>query len=191
MLRLRYETSPAWVEAVQGHMDAFLQDHAANERKVSHSAMTLAAQHPGREALVEAMIDVAREELDHFEQVFRLLQARGVPLAHDVPDPYMGRLFKAVKSSEADRYLLDRLILFGIVEARACERFLLVGKALTDEDLAAFYLDLARSEARHHALYITLARRYFDGAQVDERLDALLDLESEVLASIPIRPRLH
>lgn len=191
MLRLRYQTPPAWAETVKEHLDAFLQDHAANERKVSHSAMTLAAQHPDREALVEAMIAIAKEELEHFEQVFRLLQSRGVSLAHDAPDPYMGRLFKSVKTPDAEAYLLDRLLLFGIVEARGCERFSLVGEALDDPALAGFYRELAASEARHHATYLTLARRYFDRDRVDGRLDTLLDREAEIAASMPVAPRLH
>jgi len=191
MLRLRYETPPAWAETVKEHLDAFLQDHAANERKVSHSALTLAAQHPDRHDLVEAMIAIAKEELDHFEQVFQRLRARGISLAHDAPDPYMGRLFKSVKTPDAEAYLLDRLLLFGIVEARGCERFSLVGQALDDADLAGFYRELAASEARHHATYLTLARRYFARDRVEARLDTLLDLEAEIAATMPIAPRLH
>jgi len=191
MLRLRYETPAAWAETVRDHLDAFLQDHAANERKVSHSALTLAAQHPDRSDLVEAMIDIAKEELHHFEQVFRLLLSRGMTLAQDTPDPYMGRLFKSVKTPEVDAYLLDRLLLFGLVEARGCERFRLVGEALDDQALASFYLELSASEARHHATYLTLARRYFERPRVDDRLDVLLDLEAEVASTMPLAPRLH
>ena len=39
MLRLRWQTPPGWFEVVQSDFVAFLQDHAANERKVSQSAL--------------------------------------------------------------------------------------------------------------------------------------------------------
>ena len=55
MLRLRTDTPDAWVEAVVANIDAFLADHAANERKVSGSAMRLAVQYPERRPLVDAI----------------------------------------------------------------------------------------------------------------------------------------
>ena len=51
--------------------------------------------------------------------------------------------------------------------------------------------ELSRSEARHHATYLTLARTYFDEARVEQRLDALLDREAEVMRGLPLRPALH
>ena len=42
---LKSPTPPAWTAAVLADLDAFLLDHAANERKVSGSAMTTG---PGR-----------------------------------------------------------------------------------------------------------------------------------------------
>lgn len=191
MLRLRHQTPAAWTEVALGDFDAFLQDHAANERKVSHSALTLVAQHPHRPDLCATLIEVAEEELRHFRQVFELLRARGQRLAVDGPDPYMGTLFKAVKNRDAEAYLLDRLLLFGIVEARGFERFFMLSEALTDPSLKTFYTELSQSEARHHATYLTLARRSFDRARVDARLDALLDLEAEVAAALPLAPKLH
>ena len=77
MLRLRCSTSEAWIEAVIADLDTFLQDHAANERKVSASAMTLAVHYPHRRPLVDAMVRLAREELEHFARVYDLLIARG------------------------------------------------------------------------------------------------------------------
>jgi len=191
MLRLRSTTDAAWTTCVLENMNAFLQDHAANERKVASSALTLATQHPTRHHLVEAMIDVAREELEHFAQVYALLVARDMPLATDGPDPYMGRFLSVVRKRDVNEYLLDRLVAFAIIEARGCERFGLVGEALPEGDLKLFYQDLTRSEARHHALYMRLARRYFPAEAVEDRLDLLLDHEAAVLSGLPIRPALH
>ena len=69
MLRLRSATPDAWVAAVTADLDAFLADHAANERKVSGSALRLAVHYPERRPLVDAMVGLAREELEHFARV--------------------------------------------------------------------------------------------------------------------------
>lgn len=191
MLRLRSDTSPAWVDAVCADVDAFLQDHAANERKVSHSALTLAVQHPTRKPLVDAMIALAREELGHFAQVYDRLVARGKTLAQDAPDPYMGALHRLVRTGDVDAYLVDRLIAFAVVEARACERFALLARALPDPALRAFYADLTRAEARHHALFLRLAHEYAPSDAVAARLAEVLDAEAAILASLPVRAALH
>jgi tRNA-(ms[2]io[6]A)-hydroxylase len=190
MIRLRHATPPEWVMVVENDLIAFLKDHAANERKVSQSALTLAVQHPTRGALVGALIDIAREELEHFKRVYELLRDRGHGLAHDVADPYMGSLHKAVKQPHVDDYLLERLVMFGIVEARGHERFSLLAEGLADAELRKFYAGLQRAEARHHAVYLQLARDAFDDGRVDERLDALLDIEADVARSQPLRATL-
>lgn len=191
MLRLRYQTPPEWTSLTLARLDEFLQDHAANERKVSHSALTLAIQHPHRAELVAALIPLAQEELEHFRLVYEALVARGRTLGLDAPDPYMGRLRRALRKRDVDEYLLDRLLLFGIIEARGFERFKMLADALEPGPLKALYDDLSRSEARHYATYLRLARRYFSAADVEARLDALLDLEAEVLRGLPLRPALH
>lgn len=190
-IELAWKTPPAWLHLVRHDLDAFLQDHAANERKVSGSALRLAVQHPERTELVDTLIDVAHEELEHFRLIYRLLKARGVPLGRDTSDPYTGRLHRAVRTADVDRFLLDRLVLFAIIEARGGERFALVAEGLDDPELCATYAALARAEARHHALYLRLARAYFEPALVHERLAALLALEAEVAAALPLRPALH
>jgi tRNA-(ms[2]io[6]A)-hydroxylase len=191
MLRLRHDTPAEWAPVALASFDEFLQDHAANERKVSQSALTLAVQHPTRSELVSTMIGIAQEELEHYRQVHELLLARGKTLAQERPDPYMTALRKSISSSDVEVYLLDRLILFGIIEARGCERFRLVAEALSDPELADFYHELVRSEARHHVTYINLARTYFGDDRVDPRLDELLDVEAEVARTLPLRPALH
>ncbi len=177
---------------VLADLDTFLQDHAANERKVSGSAMGMVTHHPDKAELVDALIEVAQEELEHFIAVYALLKARGVPLSQDKPDPYVGALRRAIRQKETDLYLRDRLILFAIIEARGCERFTLLHRALPEgHELKAFYGDLAASEARHHATYLRLARLYFDKEAVDRRLEQLLDLEAEIHAALPLSPALH
>jgi tRNA-(ms[2]io[6]A)-hydroxylase len=191
MLRLRSTTPDAWVDAVAADLEAFLQDHAANERKVSGSALRLAVHYPERSALVDAMVRLAREELEHFSRVYALLVARGGSLAQDAPDPYMTTLRRLMRKRDIEEYLLDRLIIFGVVEARACERFGRLGQSLPDVELRAFYRGLARVEARHHGLFLRLAHGFACCNVVSTRLAEVLDAEAEILARLPIRAALH
>ncbi len=191
VLRLLYETPPAWTEAVLADFDAFLMDHASNERKAAQSALVLASHHPRHIALVEAMIEVADEELAHFREVWTLLRQRGLTLAHDQPDPYISRFFKQLRRHDHTGYLLDRLLAFGLVEARGCERFQCVADALPPGDLQVFYTRLVKSEARHHALFVRLAKDIFDPAVVDARLAELLVAEAEVARGLTVRAALH
>ncbi|MFN8642530.1 MAG: tRNA isopentenyl-2-thiomethyl-A-37 hydroxylase MiaE [Candidatus Binatia bacterium] len=191
MLRLRSATAGAWLDAVCGDVDAFLQDHAANERKVSGSALQLAVQHPDRPLLGDAMVALAREELEHFARVYALLRARGRGLAQDAPDPYMGALFRVMRKADVEAFLLDRLLVFGVVEARACERFGLLADGLPDADLRAFYAELTRAEARHHALFVRLASAVAPPAVAAARLAEILDAEAAIVAALPVRPALH
>lgn len=191
MLALRTPTSPAWIDAVVADFTAFLQDHAANERKVSQAALLLAVHHPELDDLVAATIEVAEEELLHFKQVYLLLRERGASLAQDQPDPYMGALRKLIRTKDVREFLLDRLVLFSIVEARGCERFAIVAEHHPDAAIRAFYLDLVRSEARHHGLYLRLARQLFGEGVADARLDQLLDAEAGIISTLPVRAALH
>lgn len=195
MLKLRHDTPREWGRVALAQLDAFLQDHAANERKVSQSAVALVAQHPQHRALTDALIPIAEEELLHFRQVYEILIQRGQTLVVNGPDPYMRALRKAIANPQIDCYLLDRLVLFAIIEARGCERFALMAEALaeagTEPALTAFYEDLVRSESRHHAIYLKLARTYFDADRVAERASELLDLEAEIARGLPLRPALH
>ena len=78
MLQLRYETTREWVDVVEADLVRFLQDHAANEHRVSRAALTLAVQYPERTELVDAMVEVSLEELTHFKQVYELLNDGGL-----------------------------------------------------------------------------------------------------------------
>lgn len=189
---LRHPTpATEWLALVEADLVAFLQDHAANERRVSNAALTLAVQHPDRRELVDAMVETSFEELAHFRLVYGLLAARGATLSRDAPDLYMKHLRRETAHPDRERWLLHRLVLFAIVEARGYERFALLAEGLGDPALRETYAELARAEARHRGLYLRLARAYFPDDAVAERLDRFLDLEAEVLAALPLRPALH
>jgi tRNA-(ms[2]io[6]A)-hydroxylase len=189
-MRLRCATSAGWIRAVIEDFDAFLRDHAACERKASASALAMVSHYPDRPELVDALIGLAREELDHFHQVYRWITRRGLRLAPDTRNPYMGRLAREFREG-SEGYFLDRLIAAAIAEARGCERFALVAAALPPGDLAQFYRELARAEVRHQDLYLQLARKYFASGLVDSRLAELLDAEAQIIDELPIRAALY
>ena len=129
MARLRIASSDEWLAAVFEDFDSFLLDHAACERKASATAMSLVSHYPDRAVLVRAMVELAREELEHFHQMLWILQSRELVLRRDDKDLYVQSLRKEIRTGR-DAYLLDRLLVGGIVEARGCERFGLVADAL-------------------------------------------------------------
>jgi len=189
-MRLKTPTSPAWTTAVLADLDAFLLDHAANERKASASALALVAHYPDRAELVRRCIDLAVEELEHFRAVHRWIEERGLVLAADTKSEYLRRLAAEFRDGR-EPYFLDRLLTGAIVEARGCERFGLLASALPEGPLRDFYRELARAEVRHHETYLSIARSYFDAAEAEARLGELLDAEARVLDALPLRPALY
>jgi tRNA 2-(methylsulfanyl)-N6-isopentenyladenosine37 hydroxylase len=189
-VKLKVATSPRWIEAVLSDFDAFLLDHAACERKASATAMSFVAHYPDRRELVRAMIELAQEELEHFGDVYRRVEERGLVLAADTKDPYVGRLLKELRDG-SEVYFLDRLLIAGIVEARGCERFGIVAETLPAGPMKDFYRDIAVSEARHRGLFGRLARIYFDEETVNRRTEELLSVEAQIVAALPFRAAVH
>lgn len=180
----------SWVNTVLEDFDHFLVDHAAAEKKASGMAVSMLSHYPDRPALVQAMADLAIEEMAHFREVLKLMHKRGLILAPDTKDQYVNRLRKLMRQG-SEFYMLDRLVIAGIIEARGCERFGLVAKHIEDPELKAFYTAIAESEAKHESLFIDLANEYFDKQDVETRLQALLAKEAEICAALPIAAALH
>ncbi len=191
MLALLYKTPPAWADVVCGDFDSFLQDHAANERKASAQAIRLAVHHHDQPLLVDAMVALAQEELEHFRRVYEVLRQRGCGLGQDAPDPYMTKLHELMRKATAADFLLDRLIVFALVEARGCERFAMLAEVLEKGPLKQLYLELTRAEARHQGLFARIARELFAPADVEARFDELVTREAEIVAALPLRAALH
>ena len=190
MIELKFKTTVAWAKGVVDAMDVFLPDHAAAEKKASSMAMTMVSHYPDRPELVAAMIDLALEELSHFRSVVKLMHERGLVLLPDEKDPYVNALRRNCRQG-SDIYLMDRLLIAAIVEARGAERFGLIAAALPDGELKRFYDVITRSEQGHEDLFLRFAERYFDSTAVQQRLDELLDAEAIIVSNLPIRPALH
>lgn len=190
MPRLRTKTDPAWVDVVLADFDAFLVDHAACERKASATALKLVSHYSDRTLLVRQLIPFAQEELDHYARVMAIILDRGLATRPDEKDPYVTALMQSIRRG-SDQYFLDRVLVLGVVEARGCERFGLLAAALEPGPLKDFYLDITRSEARHHGIFVRLAREYFPAATVEHRLHELLEEEANLTATLPLRPAVH
>ena len=187
---LKSASSDGWLSAVLADFDEFLADHAANERKASSMALSLVAHYPDKPELLNAMIDLALEELNHFKQVVRVMNKRALILLPDRKDPYVNRLRNHMRDG-SNKYFLDRLLSASVIEARGAERFALIADNVEDADLRSFYSVLASSEANHHHLFIELANHYFDADEVMARFEEWAEIEQQVLEDLPIHARLH
>jgi tRNA-(ms[2]io[6]A)-hydroxylase len=183
-------TSLAWVEQALGDLDTILLDHSHCERKAAGTAINLMFRYPSYSKLVRQLTAIAREELEHFDLVNQILEQRGVPLAPLNAPPYAKGLMSQIRTQEPHR-LLDSLLISGLIEARSHERLGLLGTHLPDPQLAAFYRSLMASEARHFGIYWLLADTYFDRDIVQSRLAELAVVESDLLATLYDRPRIH
>jgi tRNA-(ms[2]io[6]A)-hydroxylase len=190
-LPLVQPSSRAWLDTVISDIDAFLIDHAACERKVSALCMSFAVKYRDKPELVERMGEMAVEELHHFNLVTALLHRRGLQQGSDEKDEYIKQLLQLCRTDVEGR-LMDRLIVSGIVEARGCERFAMVAQAFGEgTELGDFYDRLSRAEAKHQLFFIQMALRYFDRESVSLRLSELLQLESQILSQLRLRPGLY
>ncbi|MEO1624721.1 MAG: tRNA isopentenyl-2-thiomethyl-A-37 hydroxylase MiaE, partial [Bacteroidota bacterium] len=131
------------------------------------------------------------EELEHFQQVYAIMEKRGIQLAHSIPgDPYIKGLIKKMHSGIEERFL-DRLLIGSVVETRGAERFKMVADALEDVELKRFYKMLWTSEAKHGHIYVKMALNYFDETKVYDRLRWWVDEEGKIINSLEIRSALH
>ncbi len=194
MARLRAilasETDPEWVNVILENFDEFLIDHASCERKAMAYAMSCVVKYPDRSEIIPDLLEVAQEELEHFRDVFVLLEQRGLKLGADAPDPYVNRLIKLCRHGRDER-LLDRLLVASVIETRGAERFRLISESLTDQALKEFYRDLWACEARHGDVFMKMALNYFPTDEMNQRMEELVEAEAIIIADLEWRPSLH
>jgi len=188
--KLKHNSPQSWLETVLGDFDQFLVDHASCEKKASGMAISMISHYPDKPGLVKAMLDLAIEELGHFRDVMALLISKGLQSGADQKDHYVNQLHKAMDQG-TEAYLLDRLLIASIVEARGEERFGMIAEALPDGRLKTFYRSITESENQHYKLFLSLAEQHCDGDKINHRLEELLDIEANIIQNLPDRPALH
>lgn len=182
-------TTAAWVEAALADLTAIMRDHLHCERKAAQSALSLVRAYPDRMDMVKALTRLAHEETSHVVVVTKLLDARGTKPDFDRGDDYAAALRKHERKREPER-VLDRLLIFALIEARSAERLGLLGAAIQEPALAHTYQSLARAEVRHRDMFLRLAAATApDGWRA--RCAELAAIEAEIVAKAPVRARIH
>jgi tRNA 2-(methylsulfanyl)-N6-isopentenyladenosine37 hydroxylase len=193
MLGLRLITDPRWVTIVESNIDEILTDHAFCEQKAASNAISLIVHYPEYPDFVAKMIEIAREELEHFGQVHDLIVARGKVLGRERKDEYVNDLLNFIRIPHRPReaVFVDRLLFSAMIEARSCERFRVLSENIKDPELAGFYRDLMISEAGHYTTFITFARKYGTGVDVEKRWQEFLDYEATVISKYGKDEKIH
>jgi tRNA-(ms[2]io[6]A)-hydroxylase len=183
-------TSEAWLEQALANLDTILLDHSHCERKAAGVAVNLMFRYPSHTKLIRQLTAIAKEELEHFEQVNDWLDKKGINLAPLKPAPYGARLKGEIRKDEPER-LLDSLLVAALIEGRSHERLGLLAENCPEVNLAKFYRSLMASEARHYGIYWLLADQYFERTMVQQRLNELAIIESKILNHLFPLPRIH
>ncbi len=193
ILKLQLPTDPTWVKnVVESNIEELLTDHAFCEQKAASNAITLIVQNPNLSDLVQEMIALAQEEMEHFKRVHEIILQRGFVLGRERKDNYVGELQKfIVKGGGRTSQLVDRLLFSAMIEARSCERFKVLSENIGDVVLAEFYYELMVSEATHYATFIRLAKKYANGIDVDKRWKEYLEHEAVVIQNYGKMERIH
>ena len=186
-------TPSQWIEEVCNNFNSFFSDHASSEKKASGMALSVAAHYPDKPKIVSAMADLAVEELYHYRGVIRLILDRGLRPLPDRQDPYVKKLNSAIRRGP-EYFLVDRLLVGGIIEKRGSERFNLVAQEFAKDDpaISQFYTTITDSEERHYTLFLDLALDACQNeAELRTRLNELLKLEAKLIDELPTRAALH
>ena len=192
MLGLKMPTDPRWVNIVEKNIEDILTDHAWCEQKAASTAISIIARFPEYPDLVEEMVALAKEEMEHFGLVIEKIKDRGMKLGFDQRDPYVKDLSKhIVKGGDRKLQLVQVLLLAAMIEARSCERFRVLSEEINDADLQKFYRGLMASEARHYTLFLRFARKYGLGIDVDKLWQEFLEYEGDLMEKYGKHQTMH
>jgi tRNA-(ms[2]io[6]A)-hydroxylase len=182
-------SDPRWLEVALGDLDAVHRDHLHCERKAAQSALSMVRSYPEHERLLIEVARLAHEETRHVVQVAQLLRKRGLAPGFDHGDEYAAQLRALVRRNEPER-LLDRLLVFAVIEGRSAERLRLLADALPETGPAGLYRALAEAEVRHCEMFLSLAA---EASPKTWQLRAvqLAGAEAAIVARLPLAPRIH
>jgi len=193
VLGLQLPTDPRWVDLAGISLEEILTDHAYCEQKAATSCISLIQRYPSRDKLVTELAPIVTEEWGHFRLVLAELHKRGLRLGRQRKDVYVNELMTfQQKGGPEEEALLDRLLIFALIEARSCERFKRLSEGLGDEYLRQFYRRFMESEAGHYSLFIDLAITYLPEDRVRHRWKEWLVFEAGVMRGLEVRgDRIH
>ncbi|MBA3501262.1 MAG: tRNA-(ms[2]io[6]A)-hydroxylase [Myxococcota bacterium] len=182
-------SEPRWLEVALADLEAVHADHLHCERKAAQSALSLIRSYPQHADLVTAMARLAHDETRHVVQVAQLMSRRGQQASYDHGDDYAAALRAHIRKKEPDR-LLDRLLVFAVIEGRSAERLGLLANVLEDPKSRDLYASLAAAEVRHRDIFLALARDAAPEAWRDRAL-ALVAIETDILKNRTVVARIH
>ncbi|PWV57064.1 tRNA-(ms[2]io[6]A)-hydroxylase [Chitinophaga sp. S165] len=193
ILGLHLPTDPRWVNLAAISLEEVLTDHAFCEQKAATSCISLIQRYPEKDRLVQELAPIVTEEWGHFRQVLAEMRKRGYTLGRQRKDVYVNALMThQQKGGDPQSVLLDRLLIFALIEARSCERFRLLSEGLEDDYLREFYRKFMISEAGHYRLFIDLANEYVPEDKVRTRWQEWLNIEAEIINNLEVRgDRMH
>lgn len=192
MLGLKLATDPRWVNIVEKDLEEILTDHAYCEQKAASNAISVIVKFPEFPEVVDAMVELVKEEMEHFQMVHQELIKRGLQLGRERKDEYIHDLLGFInKGGNREQQFVERMLFAAMVEARSCERFRLLSEEINDIELRGFYRDLMESEARHYTLFLNFARKYAPNTDVDKRWQDFLAFEATLMDKYGKKGTMH
>lgn len=194
LLPLKYHTPKEWASQVLEEPIALLSDHAYLERKAATNALDLMNRWVdvhSSEQWVLTLSNIAKDETAHLYTVTKLIAERGGKLQRTHKCQYANDLRAFVRIGKGNLEVLDRLLVSALIEARSCERFLILGEVATESDLKHLYKSLFASEAGHYKTFLKLAETTASIRIVEERWEELLEKEARVIQAQPIGASMH
>lgn len=195
MLGLKLPTDPRWVNIVEKNIQEILIDHAYCEQKAASNAISVIVGFPGFQDVVEAMTEIAQEEMMHFGMVHEKMTERNMKLGFERKDPYVNDLADYMRKRNSGgsktNQFVNKMLFAAMIEARSCERFRILSEEIDDEDLREFYRSLMESEARHYTTFLNFARKYGEGIDVEGRWQEFLDFEATLMEKYGKNETMH
>jgi tRNA-(ms[2]io[6]A)-hydroxylase len=195
MLGLKMATDPRWVNIVEKNLEEILIDHAFCEQKAASNAISMIVQYPHYPDLVAEMVEICKEEMEHFDMVHKKILERGFNMGFERKDPYVKDLNSYLKQNHSNNsresHFVNQMLFAAMIEARSCERFKILSEQLHDADLKDFYRMLMKSEARHFMTFLKFAKKYSSLINVDERWKLFLKFEAGLMEKYGKEQTMH
>ncbi len=192
MFKLKLLTDPRWANIAESNLEEILTDHAWCEQKATTNAITLITMLPEYPDIITELLNIAKEELEHFQMVHEIIKKRGYEFGRERKDDYVGELIKFIRhDGTRDERIIDRMLFAAMIEARSCERFKVLTENIKDEELKVFYKELMIFEANHYTTFIGFARQLGDPEKVNKRWEEWLDYEAEIIKSYGKKETIH